>query len=135
MTKHLFSVKQSVLSNVLLNKETIWDNYLYQGHPEINIPGFDSYDADVILSDFMDKVEDWGSCIESNGSEFDTEYTVNEDGLVAIKYLSYGLEFEDKGAFDEIHFLLTGYIHETEEDYFVFSLTSLEIVSLQNHDG
>lgn len=138
---HTFTSDLSGLM-ILTDRQALFDEYFIDGHPHALIPGYlGEYnhfehnlpngltgtidDIDQLMSSWPAATYGWTDYESYDGSEYDPEYALAEDGLITIGYTLYQVSHSGQ-EFEKIRFMLTGYVitHPVDE-YQIFVVTSI----------
>ena len=145
MPKYVFPVSLDGL-DIIRDRDTLFDRYFIHGHSEVVVPDFTpSYNQSPVtlpngvnghIIDVHDMALEWPGMIcgwglydDQNGGEFySDEYELDDDGGITIEYHLYDVSYPDADKrFDDLKFLITGYVFNHPDDYAVMLITSIEI--------
>jgi len=97
--------------DVVKTIDDIHEEYLFGGHPQIYLPDFKDYKADI-WAHFLDYFDiKYGEVIDQDGGEYDSQpKSLSVDGKMNIGYTFFNIEIEGYEMIPDLYLDIEGYV-------------------------
>jgi hypothetical protein len=99
--------KIDLIKGVIMNNKEIED-FFCRGHFNVTTPDGNKDDYDNAIPDYYAKLNSYGECIESNGSE--PEFISYNNGIITVEFFVHEREYEKGMRWEEKCFITKGHI-------------------------